>query len=57
MRIATPKVNQNLFDDLYNSKVDGGELFWFHGREFQLGVGDIYLLPEEIKAIIKHRDE
>jgi len=38
---------------IFDREIDGGELFWFRGKEYALDVGDVYMLPEQIEETIR----
>lgn len=38
---------------VFDREIDGGELFWFKGKEMSLDVGCSYMLPDEIEETIR----
>jgi hypothetical protein len=41
---------------IFDREMDGSELFWFRGKEYQYSLGEIYMLPEEIDETLKNND-
>ena len=38
---------------IFDREIDGGELFWFRGKEMSLDVGNVHMLPEEVEEAIR----
>ena len=54
VRNSTPVVNQNLYDDLCDSKIDGDKLIWFRSKEYDCSEDDIYRVSEKIDETLSN---